>query len=44
MNAVVTDVLLDIIEALLKLMHPADSNVVLGCTAFVLVVDSGVLA
>jgi hypothetical protein len=43
-NAVVTDVLLDLIEAPLESTHSANSNEVLGCTRFVLVVDGGVLA
>jgi hypothetical protein len=41
---VVTDALLDLIEAPLESTYPANSNEVLGCAAFVLVVDGGVLA
>ena len=42
-NGVVTDDLLDLVEALLESTHSADSNMVLGCTASVLVLNGGVL-
>jgi len=42
-NAVVTNALLDLIEAPLESTYPASSNEVLGRTIFVLVVDLGVL-
>jgi len=42
-NAVVTDGLLDLVEALLESTHSANSNVVLGCGVSVLVLDCGVL-
>lgn len=41
-NGVVTDDL-DLVEAPLESTHSANSNVVLGCAAYVLVLDSGVL-
>ena len=34
----------DLVEAALKSMHPAHSNVFLGCATSVLVIDGGVLA
>ena len=40
----VTDDLPDLVEALLESTHSANSNVVLGCAASVLVLDGGVLA
>jgi hypothetical protein len=42
-NAVATDGLLDLVEAPLESTHSANSNVVLGCAASVLVLDGGVL-
>ena len=43
-NAVVTNGLLDLVEAPLESTHSAHSNVVFSCAASVLVLDSGVLA
>ena len=40
----VSDDLRDIVEAPLESTHPTNSNVVLGCATFVLVLDGGVLA
>jgi hypothetical protein len=42
-NAVVTDDLLDLVEAPLESTHSANSNLVLGCAVSVLVLDGGVL-
>lgn len=43
-NAVISNGLHDFVEAALESTHPTDSNVVLGCTAFVLILGGGVLA
>jgi len=43
-KAVVTDDLPDLVEAPLESTHSANSNVILGCAASVLVLDGGVLA
>lgn len=43
-NAVLSDGLHDFVEAALESTHPTDSNVVLRCTAFVLILGGGVLA
>ena len=42
-NAVVTDDLLDLVEAPLQLTYFTNSNVVLGCTTSLFVLDGGVL-
>ena len=43
-NAVVTDDLPDLVKASLESTHSANSNVILGCAASVLVLEGGVLA
>ena len=43
-NAVISNGLGDWVEAALESTHPADSNVVHGCTVSVFVIDCGVLA
>jgi hypothetical protein len=43
-NAAISNGLCDLVEATLESTHSAHSNVVHGCAASVLVIDSGVLA